>query len=57
MSKLAIQFRIEDEFHAKAKVIAENEMRSLNSQLEYFIKKGIEQYETEHGEIVIPDEQ
>ena len=49
--KIAMQVRLDECFHAKAKIIAEKELRSLNSQLEYFVMKGVEQYEKENGEI------
>ena len=50
-SKVAFQFRLDEDAHQKAKQIATQEFRSLNAQLEYFIVKGIEQYERENGEI------
>ena len=49
MSKIATQIRLDEETHQKLKVAAEKELRSLNSQMEYFILKGIESYEKEHG--------
>lgn len=56
MSKVATQMRYDEVLYEKTKVIAENEMRSLNAQIEYFMKKGIEAYEAEHGPISLPDE-
>ena len=44
-------------FYEKTKIIAENEMRSVNAQIEYFIKKGVEAYEAEHGVISVQSEQ
>lgn len=43
-SKVSIQLRISESTHKKVKTIAEKELRSINSQLEYFIVKGIEAY-------------
>ncbi len=51
VSKAAFQLRLDEKAHQKVKQIAEREFRSLNAQLEYFIVKGIEQYERENGEL------
>lgn len=47
--KAAFQLRLDEDAHRKVKQIAAREFRSLNAQLEYFIVKGVEQYEREHG--------
>jgi len=52
-NRIATQLRIDEILHAKAKIIARKEERPLNSQFEYWIKKGVEQYEKEHGTIDI----
>ena len=52
-NRLATQLRVDEFLHAKAKIIAKKEERPLNSQFEYWIKKGVEQYEKEHGAIEI----
>lgn len=54
--KIATQMRYDEILYAKTKVIAENEMRTINAQLEYFMKKGVEAYEAEHGPILLPNE-
>ena len=51
VSKSAFQLRLDEDVHQKVKQIAKREFRSLNAQLEYFIVKGIEQYERENGEL------
>jgi len=51
--RMATQLRIDEVLHAKAKLIAKEEERPLNSQFEYWIKKGVEQYEKEYGEIEV----
>ncbi len=51
-----ITLRLDEAAHAKAKVIARREDRPLNSQLEYWIKKSVEQYEHENGAIPLEDE-
>jgi hypothetical protein len=55
--KVATYLRIDEMLHAKARIIAKKEERSLNGQYEYWIKKGIEQYEKEHGAIEIAIEE
>lgn len=54
--KVSTQMRYDEVLYAKTKLIAENEMRTINAQMEYFMKKGVEAYETEHGPIVLPNE-
>lgn len=49
MSKVALQIRIDETTHQKLKVIAEDELRSLNAQLEYFVIQGIKEYEMTYG--------
>lgn len=55
-SKIATNFRIDEVAYKKAKFIAEKELRSANSQLEYFIIKGVEQYEKENGVITLEND-
>ena len=55
-NRMATQLRLDEGYHAKAKVIAKKEERPLNSQYEYWIKKGVDQYEKEHGFIVIDED-
>lgn len=55
--RIATQMRVDEALHKKAKIIATKENRTLNSQYEYFIKLGVEQYEATHGPVsVILDE-
>lgn len=55
MAKISTQMRYDENLYEKVKIIAENELRSINAQIEYFIKKGVETYELEHGSISLPD--
>lgn len=55
-NKVSTQMRFDQTLYEKTKIIAENELRSINAQIEYFIKKGVEAYEAEHGPILLPDE-
>lgn len=54
-TKISIQLRIDEITHKKAKYIADKKLRSLNSQLEYFILKEIEEYEKNYGSIELTD--
>lgn len=49
MGKVALQIRLDETTHQKLKVIAEDELRSLNAQLEYFVIQGIKEYEMTYG--------
>ena len=47
--RIATQIRINEAVYKKTKHIASHENRNTNSQIEYFIKLGVEAYEKEHG--------
>ena len=55
-NRIPFTFRIDETAHAKAKIIARQEDRPLNSQFEYWIKKCVAEYEKEHGAILLSDE-
>ena len=40
----------------KMKYIAETNKRSLAKELEYIVEQHIKNYEAEHGEIIVPDQ-
>jgi len=48
-NRVITQLRLDETAHNKARIIARKEDRTLNSQFEYFIKKGIEYYERDYG--------
>lgn len=50
-AKSAFQLRLDKAAHRKAKAIADREFRSLNAQIEYFVYRGIAEYEKEHGKV------
>lgn len=50
------QLRIKDETANKLKKIAEEKERSFNQQVEYIVKKYIEDYERINGEIKIKED-
>ena len=49
----AYSLRIDNELMEKVKIIAENEDRPISKQLERIIRQYVEQYEKEHGEIIV----
>jgi len=55
LTKISTNFRIDEIAYQKTKIIAKNEKRSINSQLEYFIIKCVKEYENVYGEIVVED--
>lgn len=55
-SKVVTQIRLDEITHKKVKFISEKKLRSLNSQMEYFILKGIEDFEKEYGAIPLTDD-
>ena len=54
--RIATQVRLDEVTYKKMKIIAQLENRNANSQLEYFMKKGVEAYEAEHGAIQLSGE-
>jgi len=57
LSKVTTNFRIDEVLHTKVKIVAKRERRSANNMMEYLIAKGIERYEAENGEIILPQEE
>jgi len=55
LSKISTNFRIDEIAYKKTKIIAKNEKRSINSQLEYFVVKGVKEYENMYGEITVKE--
>ena len=55
ISKMSTNFRIDETAYKKVKIIAKNENRSINSQMEYFVIKGIKEYEKENDKIVVEE--
>lgn len=53
--RISTQVRLDEITWQKLKIIAQRENRNANSQLDYFMKKGVAAYEAEHGPISIPD--
>ena len=55
-NRTATQIRVDETTYQKTKIIAKLESRNTNSQIEYFMKIGVEAYEKEHGTIILSDE-
>lgn len=55
-NRRSTQIRVNETILDKTKIIAELENRNMNSQIEFFLKKGVEQYEKEHGVIDLNEE-
>ncbi len=55
--RISTQIRIDKTAYKKTKYIAQQESRNTNSQIEYFVKKGVEAYEKEHGVISVPTDE
>lgn len=51
--KLSTTIRVDEIIWEKFKIIAKEENRSLNSQVEFLIKKCIQEYEQQNGTIKI----
>ncbi|MBO5227335.1 MAG: hypothetical protein J6B17_04565 [Ruminococcus sp.] len=54
--KTQFTLRLEPADHAKIKIIAKNENRSMTNMIETLIKNAIKQYENKNGEIELTDE-
>lgn len=52
MAIKSLSIRIDNIMLNKLHVLSDYEGRSANQQILYFIRKGIEEYEQKHGEIV-----
>ena len=55
--KVSTQMRYDEVLYEKTKIIAANELRTINAQIEYFIKMGVEAYEVKHGTISLPTDE
>lgn len=56
-STVAFQLRIKESTHRKLRAISSTELRSLNNQIEYFLLKGIADYEAANGPVELPSEE
>ena len=51
MAKVASQMRFDETLYKKTKYIADQEYRSVNGQIEYFMSLGVKRYEELYGTI------
>ena len=49
--KIPLTLRLDENIHLKLRYAAEKDFRSLNAQIEYYIMRGLSEFEKEHGEI------
>ncbi|MCL2702045.1 MAG: hypothetical protein FWE91_00335 [Defluviitaleaceae bacterium] len=54
--RTSFTMRMELEVHLKFSKIAKKESRSMANMIEYILKQKIEEFEKEHGKIVLTDE-
>lgn len=47
-TKIATQLRIDEDVYERLRKVADREIRSINAQMEYFIIRGLEQYEIDN---------
>lgn len=52
-----IRVRTQQNIIDKLKIICDNNNRSMSKEVEFLIKLHIKEYEAEHGEIIIKEEQ
>lgn len=55
MAKLPFTFRFDEVYHAKLKVVADKQSRSMSNLIEYLCKLEVDKFEAENGEIQIKD--
>lgn len=55
-NKTVSQVRFDATLFEKIRVVSAEEGRSINAQIEFFAKKGVEAWEAVNGEIKLPDE-
>lgn len=54
--KIQTGIRFEPELLSKIAIVAKQNKRSLNAQLEFLVQACVEEYEKEHGTILLEDE-
>ncbi|MBE6548916.1 MAG: Arc family DNA-binding protein [Ruminococcaceae bacterium] len=54
--KIQTGIRFEPELLSKIAIVAKQNKRSLNAQLEFLAQACVEEYEKEHGTILLEDE-
>ena len=54
---LRYTLRVNRELFRKFRHIAESKGRSVNKEIEQYMKRAVREFEEKHGEIVLPDEE
>ena len=54
---LRYTLRVNRQLFRKFRYIAESEGRSVNKEIEQFMKRSVRDFEKEHGEIVLTDQE
>lgn len=54
-SKIQTGLRLGEKNYEKLRIIAEKENRSLNNLVEHILQRFLDNYESENGEVVIPE--
>lgn len=49
--------RLDDTLREKLRIIANQNSRSLNKEIEFLVKQHVSSYEKEHGEISLPEKE
>lgn len=55
--KIQTGLRLNESLYEKIKYLSVKEQRSLNNLIEYIVQQYVNEYETNHGSIQIPDEE
>ena len=55
IDKIPLMVRLDGTIHKKIRYAAKKEARSLNRQIEYYVVKGLDDFETAHGCIPIEE--
>jgi hypothetical protein len=57
MGKRTFTLRLDDEILDKLHMVAEANSRSVNSQIEFLVKRCLAEFEKENGKILLSDEE
>ena len=55
MAKVPFTFRFDEIYHAKLKVVADKQSRSMSNLIEYLCKLEVDKHEEKYGAIDLPE--
>lgn len=55
MAKVPFTFRFDEIYHAKLKVVADKQSRSMSNLIEYLCKLEVDKHEEKYGVIDLPE--